>query len=343
MQVTRPISILRQLVPFKLDVCGPVTDVTRTVFANHPHVFPSMLRSLEQLDTAAEPRIFFAEALHKLADESVRQSAVRDAFEVAEVKARQEFFQAYYDSKRAEFDFNYRLDSLQLVGAVGFWSRMMRISASPVGDALGQLTHLYTADARRDGVMKGFVEYITHQKERDDIRCNKHKQRFLENCLILERDIFGPFRLDRFSNRQFIFHCIDLDEAGKSEESYGMFTDIEAFKTHANFIITDALDSGTKWRNIEIRCGPEEPESPPYTTSIFNETLGRSVEVKFDEPLVGRPDTVDKRIKIENTIFPKTTFATFQLAHIEEDESLMGKLWRKRYDATREYRPELWK
>lgn len=340
--VTRNVSTLRRLVPFKFDVCGPVAEVTRQVFNQYPHIFPTMLATLERLDTAAEPRISFADALQRLADEGSRQAQIRDAFDIAEVHARQEFFQNWYDPKRCEFDFNYRLDSLQLIGAVQYWARMFRVHPSPRIDAVGQLTHLYTADARRDPTMKGFVEYITHRKEREDIAQNKSKQRFLEECLLLERDLFGPYRLDKFANRQFVFHCIDLDEFGRDEDAYRMVHEIEAFQKHANLIVSEEEKHDGRWKCIEVRCGPEEPESPPWSTHVFNEALGRKVEVLFDEPIVGRPDTADKRIRVDGSLYPKSSAVSVEFPQEVEDESFMGRLWRWRYDHEREYRPELW-
>ncbi len=328
----REVSLVRKLVPFTFDACGPVADIFRIVFDKHPHLFPTILKTLENTDSAKEPRMLFAEAFQMLVDPNVAQARLRDAFEKAERFARKEHFMTYYDSKRAEYDFNYRLTTLQLCGATSFWARMFFISSRPIGDAVEQLSHLYTADGRRDSVMNSFVLNLTEQWAREKLPENKPMIKFIQDAFILERDIFGPYRLDKFSNRVFVFHSLTDAFISKTDETAGFLWDIDAIKTHANFHIEDFEKFEGRWRTIRITCKQEDAELPPWQDEVFHDQIGRVVHIDFDKTLVGRPPTVDMRIAVDGTLFPKTSSVEFELACKKEDESFMGKLWRRRYN-----------
>lgn len=338
--VTRPTSILRKLVPFKFDCCGPVAEVARSIFERHPHLFPYMLATLQSMDTAAEPRIEFADALQQLMDPRVAQGQLRKAFEKAEASARREFFMSYYDKSRAEEDFNYRLDNIQLVGATSFWSRMFRIDAEPIVDAIGVISHLYAADVRRDPCMNSLVTNLVTQSTRDALRADPKKIKFVEDCLILERDIFGAFRFDKFANRVHVFHSISEDVLGETDETYGLISDIDAMTTHGHFTIDERPSYDGRWRQIRITCRPEEEESAPWRDYVHSETIGRRIAVDFDEPIVGRPPTVDSRIRVDGTLHPTTTSIDLELATFREDETWLGRLWRKRHERNQETRPQ---
>lgn len=333
---SRQVSLIRKLVPFTFDACGPVGDIFRMTFEKHPHLFPTMLSTLQNLDTASEPRVLFAEGLQMLMDEKVSQARLRQAFEKAEVAARKEHFMAYYDEKRANYDFNYRLATLQLCGCTAFWNRMFFISSAPLRDAVDQLAHLYTADGRRDPVMNGFVLNLTERWAREKLPNNAPMVKFVQDAFIIERDIFGPYRLDKFAERVFVFHALTDAFISPNDQTAGFLWEVDAVRTHGNFLIEDLDKFDGRWRSIKITCRSEDDELPPWNDTVFHPEIGRDIHLAFDQPLVGRPPTVDRRISVDGTLYPKTSSTEFELAVQKEDVSFMGKLWRRRWDKMKE-------
>lgn len=342
MTALRQTSLIRKLVPFTFDACGPVADIFRMTFNKHPYIFPNMLKTLENLDTAKEPRVEFAQGLQMLMDERVSQARLREQFDKAELLARKEHFMLAYDEKRAEYDFNYRLTTLQLCGCTAFWNRMFFISSEPVHDAVDQLAHLYTADARRDPVMNSFVQNLTERWAREKLPENPPMVKFIEDSFIIERDLFGPYRLDKFSDRVFVFHSLTDAFINKNDETAGFLWEIDAVATHGNFLIEDTMKHDGRWRTIKVTCKQETEELPPWRDEVFHEGMGRAIDIKFDEALIGRPPTVNKRIHVDGTLYPKTSSFDFELANLREDETFMGRLWRKRWDKSNTIGKQAW-
>lgn len=268
----REVSLMRSLVPFQYRIAGPVATVAKRVFHRYPYAFTNILSTLEETDTAAQPRMMLAEAYQALAGSDMPQREIRELFRRAEDEARAEFT-GKYDARRLSFDPEYRLNVCQLHMSAGWWHRMLMVSPRP-WEETNSFTHTrYAADMRKDPVISPYVDMLrkddTRQTMTDDI------EDLIKDLFVLERDLYGEHRLDKRGDQMFLVQGLLMSEMSKSPETARGFY-ASAVQEFGNLLITETNVANDRWRQVDIVCKPEEEPVPWYEIFEMEEVAARS-------------------------------------------------------------------
>uniref|UniRef100_A0A7S1MS21 Uncharacterized protein n=2 Tax=Neobodo designis TaxID=312471 RepID=A0A7S1MS21_NEODS len=255
----RQASLFRRCVPFKFYASGPVAAVAQRTFERYPHTFTLALEALEELDTAPLPRMMMAEALQAMAQGNVEQRVVRELFEQAELAARDEA-NGGLDHERWVIDPEYRLWTYQLHMAAGYWERMLRVQHQPWMEAQYFIDYRYAGDVSKDGVIKRFTDMMLSEDGRGEITDDIDD--LYEMIFILERDLYGQFRLDKRSDQLFMIHSLKITEVGRNPETAeAILGGVKAVQRAGHFDIRMEEQQG-RWKQYFVSCKPEDDPAP---------------------------------------------------------------------------------
>lgn len=288
-----------------------MSDAVREVFLHDKTIWVNLLGALEQADMHATPRMVVAECFQAIMEEKLQRD-IRQMFEDAELECRLAYHGKYEPEKMN--DPVYKVTSAQLWMAAGYWARMFAISANPLPECEKFLHTKYTADVRRDGILKDcFIDILTKTGR---AALTEQQNKAIGDLCIVERDLYGQFRMDRSSDQQFLVHSCLCRDIGKTVESFGVIQHppIEEF---GNFFleVTDTYQG--RWRRIEVKCGPEEGMIP-FEEPIFVPEYKQPVATAwYNYPLISRREETG------------TSTYSFDLANITEDWTLLGQLTKR--------------
>lgn len=247
-------SLLRALVPFTVDVCGPSTEVVRQAFIRRPALIRKFFFELERCDTAPVPRVALAEAMQALLEGSHRGSDIRAHFARAETLGRRDTL-GEFEPARFRDDPTYRLRSYIVSMAAAFYTRLFAISTTPLLEARHAVFMRYTADITSDNLLRDAVFLLKDPAARAYFP--EEYNDLFATLMLLERDVMGDGRLDKRGGRARIFHTIDPEDVGRNDVTRQLL-DVAVVQRYANFVVKEETKFGSRWKDVIVSCGVED-------------------------------------------------------------------------------------
>lgn len=311
-----------------------------------------LLAALEKADLDATPRMMLAEGYQGIMEGKLQRD-IRSIFETAEMECRQAYHGKYEPHRMG--DPMYKLTAFQLWMAAGYWTRMFYISADPLPECSVFLHTKYTADIRRDEALSHVFLRTSSDIGRRDL--NDDELSVIAETLLLERDMYGHYRFERRSDQQFFMQSLLSKDVGHNDDTSGVLQ-LRPVVDHGNFVVEVKEKYDGRWRNVKVSCGDEAKLAPPWREEIVVDVSGHDLSgrsavclsawgptgaVAYRHPTLDRASlpssaAVAEVIYNEPLVLPRedvrtldgeAPFFEFELANIQEDHSLFGRLCRR--------------
>ena len=283
--IRREFSVLRKLVPLRLIGAGPVANLLSSAYLNREPLIHMVLGTLEDSQIDLPIRAAFADAFQQLLEGEAPQRDLRRMFEAIELQYRSKL---NFEEGQWKYDPAFRLEAFQQRMAALYYATMLGVSATPQDTTETSLRAMLNSDI---GVQEGIFTDIFRALEDSEKRplLPPEYRKFIGDMAILERDVFGMYRLDGRGNGQRLIHCIKASDVGQSHDSVQLLSD-PTIEEHGNFFLIED-DSNPRWVSYELMCGNEDhkvlPDLPDTEyISVSGEGWKHKVQLIYNSPLV---------------------------------------------------------